>query len=374
MTDVLIAGAGVAGSSLAILLGRCGLRVELFEKASFPREKPCGEGIMPAGVAALSRLGLAEAVGGVPFYGVRYYLDNRIAEGRFPRVDGLPATGLAQRRLRLDKLLFDTAASTSGVTAHTRQHVDAPILDGGRVIGLTVDGKPHYATLVIAADGLHSGLRRQLGLDGSPSRRWRVGLRTHYQLASGQEQPPWVEVFIGCNNEMYVAPLPHGEILVAGLADRSAIGHSPETTFATWIEHQPVLKARLQGAQRLTALMGMSPLAQRPRARTRPGAILLGDAAGFIDPITGGGITQALLTAELLAAYLARDVQNIAGWLQEYDRACSMLLRDYTLLTQFMLMLTAHRWMAQAMMRIVVAWPGLFSHLIGVAGGIRKLL
>ncbi len=73
MADVLISGAGVAGSTLAILLGRRGLQVELFERGHFPREKPCGEGLMPAGVAVLNRLGVGEAVGGAPFYGVRYH-------------------------------------------------------------------------------------------------------------------------------------------------------------------------------------------------------------------------------------------------------------------------------------------------------------
>src|SRR5215471_8789653 len=73
MTDVLIVGGGIAGSALAILLGRQGLSVELFERGRFPKEKACGEGLMPAGVGVLERLGVAEAVGGAPFYGVRYH-------------------------------------------------------------------------------------------------------------------------------------------------------------------------------------------------------------------------------------------------------------------------------------------------------------
>src|SRR6059058_463096 len=97
MTDVLIAGAGIAGSALAIMLGRAGLTVELFERGSFPREKPCGEGLMPAGVAVLERLGIADAVGGAPFYGVRYYAAGLVAEGRFPAVGGETATGRGQR-------------------------------------------------------------------------------------------------------------------------------------------------------------------------------------------------------------------------------------------------------------------------------------
>ncbi len=133
MVDVLIAGGGIAGSALAILLGRRGLTVELFERARFPREKPCGEGLMPAGVAVLQRLGLAEAVGGAPFYGVRYHLGDRTAEGRFPEIAGVPVAGRAQRRKRLDYALFQAAAVTPGVTAHTGTLVEA-LLSGSTAL------------------------------------------------------------------------------------------------------------------------------------------------------------------------------------------------------------------------------------------------
>src|SRR4051812_13502433 len=83
MDDVIIAGAGVAGSALAILLGRAGYSVGLFDQAQFPREKPCGEGIMPAGVAALERMGLLEAVGGQSFAGIRYIAGRTVAQARF---------------------------------------------------------------------------------------------------------------------------------------------------------------------------------------------------------------------------------------------------------------------------------------------------
>ena len=82
MADVLIAGGGLAGSALAIQLGRQGISVEMFERGSFPREKPCGEGLMPAGVAALGRLGLEALPEGEPFWGIRYHFGKHLAEGR----------------------------------------------------------------------------------------------------------------------------------------------------------------------------------------------------------------------------------------------------------------------------------------------------
>jgi flavin-dependent dehydrogenase len=89
----------LTGSALAIQLGRLGFSVELFERARFPREKPCGEGLMPAGVAAIERLGL-NARAGALFEGVRYHFRKRVVEGRFPQVRGLPRSGAMVSKAR----------------------------------------------------------------------------------------------------------------------------------------------------------------------------------------------------------------------------------------------------------------------------------
>src|SRR6266545_944136 len=334
MADVLIAGGGIAGSSLAVMLGRAGLAVELFERGRFPKEKPCGEGLMPAGVGMLQRHGLAEAVGGAPFRGVRYYAGRLVAEGRFPTAAGLPATGRGQRRYHLDHVLFTAAAATPGVTAYTGAQVTAPICEGERVVGLVVEGQQLRAPLVVVADGLHSRLRRQLGLEGTTPRRKRVGLRMHFRLAPGQAQPPWVEVFLGRGHELYVTPLPCGELLVAGLAEQGAVVGGAEASMRRWLSEQPLLQARLEGAEQITALSGMAPLASQARVGVTRGAVLLGDAAGFLDPITGGGMAQALLTAELLAGYVARNLGTSDSWVWQYERARSAMLRDYRILTR----------------------------------------
>jgi flavin-dependent dehydrogenase len=374
MTDVLIAGGGIAGAALAIMLGRAGLTVELFERGHFPREKACGEGLMPAGVGVLTRLGIAEAVGGAPFYGVRYYADGLVAEGRFPTIASVQATGRGQRRRRLDQVLFAAAAATPGVTARTGLRVDAPLWERGRVVGLSVAGQARRAPLVVAADGAHSRLRRLLGLEAPPSRRWRVGLRTHFHLAPAQFQPPWVEIFLGQGYELYVTPLPQGEILVAGLAEHDQVISGAEASLQRWLGEQPLLRARLAGAERRTTLIGMSPLMTRQtRVGVVAGAVLLGDAAGVLDPITGGGMAQALLTAELLAQYVTRHWGTGDAWLWAYDRARRALLWDERLLTQLVLELASHPWLARPTLRLLRAAPAAFSYLIGVAGGVHGL-
>lgn len=372
MVDVLIAGGGIAGSALAILLGRRGLTVELFERARFPREKPCGEGLMPAGVAVLERLGLAEAVGGAPFYGVRYHFGDQTTEGRFPEVAGVPVAGRAQRRKHLDHVLFQAAAAAPGVTAQAGTLVEAPLCKNGCVAGLLVNGEPRRARLVVAADGVHSRIRHQLGLD-VPPRRKRLGIRTHFRLAAGQTQPPWVDVFMGRGYELYVAPLPERELLVAALADPEAWGGSAERAFHRWWRAEPRLASRLEGAEQVSSLMGSAPLAGGPQIGVAPGVVLLGDAAGFLDPITGGGMTQALMSAELLAQYIASRLGTQESWLWEFDRERQRMLRDYRRLTQMVLWASDHPRLAKGLLSTLKHSPRIFSHLVGVSGGVRRL-
>ena len=371
-TDVLIAGGGVAGSTLAILLGRAGLRVELFERDAFPREKPCGEGIMPAGVAVLDRLGLASAVGGVPLSGVRYHFRGRTATGPFPSANGVAVTGLAQRRAVLDRVLFETAAATPGVTARTRALVERPIVDRGRVIGLMVNGSARRAPLTVAADGARSPLRRALGLD-RPARHRRVGMRAHFQLAAGTEVAPWVDILLGEQHELYVTALPRGEMLVAALANARAFDAPAESLFDRWCRGQRWLADRLRGARRVTRLRGASSLTVRAKRGVGPGVVLLGDAAGSLDPITGGGMTHALECAELLARHAPRAIDEGDGWLGAFERRRRALLFDYALLTRGLLELARHPVAIGLVLAALEAWPGVMSHLVGVAGGTRSL-
>ena len=370
--DVLIAGGGVAGSALAILLGRQGLRVELYERASFPREKPCGEGLMPAGVAVLERLGLAEAVGGVPFHGIRYHFGRRNLTGPFPRADGLPITGCAQRRKHLDQVLFQAAARTPGVQAWTGRMVNGPVRENGRVAGLRVDGEERRGELVVAADGAHSRIRKELELDIAV-RRKRLGARAHFRVPEGREQPPWVDVFVQRGYELYVASLPGREVLVAGLAEAEVARGSIERAFHSWWRGVPELAARLDGAEQVSEILCASPLAGRARAGVAPGVVLLGDAAGFSDPITGGGMTQALLTSELLAKHVAQGFAGGNGWAAMFERERRALLADYKRLTEALLWLAQHPRLADPIVAAIGAAPGVLSHLIGVAGGQRQL-
>ncbi|MEO8098943.1 MAG: NAD(P)/FAD-dependent oxidoreductase [Acidobacteriota bacterium] len=351
MTDVLIVGAGIAGSALAIGLARQGREVTLLDRSEFPREKACGEGLMPAGVEALERLGIP--LRGTAFRGVRYRCGEQIVPGVFPD----KRNGLGIRRHFLDAALWNAARAEANVRV-VRVIADAPLYDGDSVAGVTANGIEYRARLTVAADGANSTLRHKLGWDASPVSR-RFGLRRHFRLAAGISAPPWVDVFLDPHQETYVTPLPERELLVAVLRDHNSEAPLP-----------PAVQELLLGAEEIGTPLGASPLTVRAKQRTAQGCVLLGDAAGNCDPITGGGMSQALLSAELLS----RHMRNLRLDLEAFDREREAMLADYRRLTAAVLAMAQRPLLTRAALSILGTSPSLFSHLMGVAGGTRSLL
>jgi flavin-dependent dehydrogenase len=200
-------------------------------------------------------------------------------------------------------------------------------------------------------------------------------VRVHFRLAANREPPDMVEIFVGDDHELYLTPLPDGEVLVAALTEHDALPATAGRALLRWIALHPPLADRLRGAAPISEPLGRFPLAARARAGVAPGAVLLGDAAGFTDPITGGGMAQALLSAELLAPMLPRLLSSAGDteWLWRFDRRRRALLRDYHLLTTAILAAARRprtaRWTLQAMRTN----PRVMRHLVGVAAGLRRL-
>ena len=170
-----------------------------------------------------------------------------------------------------------------------------------------------------------------------------------------------------------MTPLPNRELLVAALADNGALREPIEQAFRRWWCFEPILASRLEGAEEITPLLCTAPLAGRARCGVAPGLVLLGDAAGFLDPITGGGMTQALMTAELLAKYVRRDFGGADDWLGDFERERRRMLHDYRVLTQMVLWLAEHPNLAQHLIAALRVVPSILSHLIGVSGGMKPL-
>jgi flavin-dependent dehydrogenase len=162
--------------------------------------------------------------------------------------------------------------------------------------------------------------------------------------------------------------------LVAALVDLDSARGKPQDAFAALLAAEPAMAGQLDGAVAISPGVGMAPLTNRPRAGFAPGICLLGDAAGFVDPITGGGMAQALMSAELLASRFPDVLADPAGdALARFDADRRRMLRDYRLVTRAVLALADRPAIAHRVVSVLDRAPGLFSHLLGVNACLKPL-
>ncbi|HEX6275492.1 MAG TPA: FAD-dependent monooxygenase [Polyangiaceae bacterium] len=359
MSDVIVVGGGPAGACLAWLLGRRGLEVELLEQSRFPREKPCGEGLLPGGLEALRASGLAGRVGGEPLSGVRYH----VADGGVRAAFREDAQGLGQKRLRLDAALFAAAASVPGVRAREGARIEAPVVERDRVVGVVVDGEVRRARAVVAADGSSSTLRRALGLERTAPAR-RVGIRAHFRLARPVGRD--IQIFLRSGYELYVTPLPENEVLVAALAHQDVVRGGLRQAFRGWLDGEPLLSGWLEGATQTSELMGRAPLVRRSGAPP-PGLVLLGDAAESVDPVTAGGLSLAIASATLLGRLLPDALAGDDTALRRFERARAAALCTHRWLGACLLGLARRPRLAKRTGELLQSCPRVLDALVGLA-------
>jgi flavin-dependent dehydrogenase len=336
--DLLIVGGGPAGLAAALAARQRGLVPLVLERRRPPLDKACGEGIMPDGVAALARLGVEPP--GVPFFGIRYLDEASVAEGRFP---GAPGRGV--RRTALHASLVE-AVGRAGIEVRFGERVEEVTLAGEvRTARGTL-----RAPWVVGADGLRSRVRGWTGLAGEPPRRRRFGVRRHFRIA------PWadlVEVHWREGVEAYVTPVGADEVGVAMLWGGDGDG------FDALLSRFPDLLARLDGVPAASRDRGAGPFRQRARAVHRGRVVLLGDAAGYLDAITGEGLGLSFQQAEALAAALPN------GEVAAYARACRRLARTTDAMTETLLFCERRPNLRRRMVRELSRRPALFSRLLG---------
>lgn len=347
MIDLAIVGGGPAGLAVAIAARqRLRLEVAVFERAAGPpRDKPCGEGLMPDGRAVLDELGV-ELPYGAPFRGIRYWDGDRAATGFFPGT-----AGLGLRRTALHGALV---ARARGLGVDLRW--------GARVTGLRPDGLdtdqgPVAARWLVGADGLLSRVRHWAGLEGTPPRRpRRFGVRRHFAIQ------PWadvVEVYWADGAEAYVTPTGPEEVGVA------ILWSGAKADFDTLLPRFPRLAARLAGAAATSQDQGRGPLEQRVSGVARGRLALVGDAAGYLDAITGEGLSLAFHQALALVAAIGDVDSGRAADLAGYARAHRKIGRLPNLLTATLLTVERRPWLRRRMIQALAADPELFSRLLG---------
>jgi flavin-dependent dehydrogenase len=335
MIDLLVAGGGPAGLATAILGARAGLEVVVIERRHGPVDKACGEGLMPHAVSLLQRLGVEAP--GKPFRGITYIDGRRSVTGLFRG-----GAGRGVRRTALHAGLLE-AASAAGVRI---EHGDVgPVSQNAT----SVHCSGFHTRYLAAADGLHSPIRTALGLarpSGGP-RRW--GIRRHHLMT------PWsdcVEVYWSGDAEAYVTPVADDCVGVAVLTSRKG-------GFDEHLASFPALQERVRGAGHGPD-RAAGPLRQKVSSRSAGRVLLVGDAAGYVDALTGEGLGIAFSAAQLLVESVVGDRP------QDYDRRWRRMSRRYRLMTAAVLHASAMPALRPRIVPAAAQFPGVFRGVVNL--------
>jgi len=361
MIDVLVVGGGPVGLATAICCARLGLSVTVAEPRAAPADKACGEGLTPAAIGRLAALGVDPD--GHPLRGIRYLDGSQRADALYRH-----GPGRGVRRTTLHAALSSRAAALGigvlpvRVTSFTqyRDHVAAAGVEARYLVG---------------ADGLQSRIRRSCvpadegsghEVTGQGNGEPRYGLRRHYRAA------PWtdlVEVYWTELAEAYVTPVADGLIGIGLLFAKTFRGVPREGTaprgtggdFESRLGAFPELLDRLAGATPVTEVRGAGPMRQDVRRRVYGRVLLVGDASGYVDALTGEGIGVGLAQADALARCLA--AARPADYEREWRRVSGPAWR----LTSGLLWSRSRPLLAARIVPAAVHLPWLFTTLVNQA-------
>jgi menaquinone-9 beta-reductase len=339
--DVIVVGAGPAGSSVAYYLASAGLDVLVLEKSRFPREKVCGDGLTPRAVKALAAMGVPtpESEGWLRNKGLRIIGGGGRIEVDWPDMSSYPGYGLVRSRMDFDQLLA-RHAQQAGAQVLEGSTVTGPVLDDrtGRITGVTTsDGTQYRSRLVVAADGNSSRLSVAMGLRKRDDRPLGVAVRTYY--TSPRHDDDYLEAWLDLWDGNALLP---GYGWIFGMGDGTSnvgVGLLNTSTSFQHIDYRALLRRWLATMppewgfaeeNRTEPIRGAAlPMGFNRTPHYTRGLLLAGDSGGMVNPFNGEGIAYALESGEMAARVitqaLARPTADSAERvLQAYPR----ILRD----------------------------------------------
>jgi flavin-dependent dehydrogenase len=333
-TDLLIVGGGPGGLATALHARRLGLSVIVAEQREGPIDKACGEGLMPGGLAELASLGVDPV--GMPFHGIAYVSECHRAEARFRG-----GAGRGVRRTTLHAALAARAKEQDTEWIQTR--VTTIEQDAHSVTAAGVRAK-----WLVGADGLHSTVRRAVGITATAGKPRRYGVRRHFKVPAWSE---FVEVHWSRWGEAYVTPVEPDLVGVAILSRGR-----PDLAWFPWLVRQ--LGTAEHGPAR-----GCGPLRQVVSRRVAGRVLLVGDAAGYEDALTGEGISLAVKQAGALVNAIADDAPA------SYEAAWHRITRNYRLLTRALVLASAPRPLRRAIVPAGQLLPSAFRLGVNALAG-----
>lgn len=337
--QVIVVGAGPAGSSTAAFLARYGLDVLLVEKAEFPRDKICGDGLTPRAVRMLNRLGVdtSEDAGWQHNVGLRVYGGRpEPFDMPWPKLSSFPDYGMVCPRETLDDMLAGLAVKY-GARLRTQSRVDGPITDkDGRVVGVTANGHELRAPVIVAADGISAKLATRMGIKRNAKRPMGVAVRAYYRspLAESDWMISHLELWDGKPGESNLLP-GYGWIFPAGggvcnvglgmLNSSPAFGNTNyKELMGKWLASTDPEWGFSEDNQ-LCEIKGAGlPMAFNRKPHYRDGVLLVGDAGGMVSPFNGEGIDYALEAAEIAAGCIVEAFGRGIG-----SESAELALRRY---------------------------------------------
>lgn len=328
--DVLIAGAGPAGSALAIRLATAGVRVALIERSRFPRPKPCADYLGPEALRHLSALGVLEAAdrAGRPVVGTTVIasrgarLSGRLSEASSDHPPFRPS-GLALSRTVLDALLASEAVRRGATLLEDTTVVDL-LRNGNTVTGCIVRGPGGgrdmlRARVTVGADGLRSIVARRAGYHHQASLKRLAFVQCLHGIEGIEDR---IELHVGSSGYVGVNRLGEDLANVALVVPAHLVGGGipdPRRFFHDTLRGFPALPPRLRSVVEEGPFHTTGPFASRARQITGDGLALVGDAAEFFDPFTGEGVYTALAGAEMLAKAVLPALDRTAGVITKQD-------------------------------------------------------
>jgi flavin-dependent dehydrogenase len=362
---MIVVGGGPVGLAAAINARMRGLTALVIEPRTGPIDKACGEGVMPGAVTELAALGVHPL--GHRIAGISYLDGTRTAEHRFAS-----DAALGVRRTELHRVLAERAVELGVEFEHGKveaieQRAEGKQgggrergggtareseVQGGAVSARLADGRTIEGQWMLGCDGLHSTVRELVGLAARPRRvrrrdSRRFGIRQHFEVA------PWtdlVEVHWAPNAELYVTPVSDSEVGVAVLGARG-------TSFEEALASVPALAERLRGATPASSVRGAGPLLQNTTGQRAGRVLLVGDAAGYVDAITGEGLRLGLAEARTAIECI------VDGDPERYEREWRGITREFRMLTNG-LVAAANSPLRRAVVPLAARLPRLYGRIV----------